>query len=70
MIRNSLSAILFFFLTIALSACVQTGDNVESHAGINPDKQTLRVGITATSPPTAFKQWRKITGLEAEFAIG
>ncbi len=70
MIRNFLSAIVFFFLTIALSACVQTGDTVESGAGINSDKQTLRVGLTATSPPTAFKQGRKITGLEAEFALG
>lgn len=69
MIRNYFVVCLFYLILPALSSCVQNDyDAGTVSAGGNP--KILRVGITPNSPPTAYKEQGRITGLEAEFARG
>jgi ABC-type amino acid transport substrate-binding protein len=60
-----------FFMLAALTwfaGCAPTAQQAANSTRIPPDKDVLRVGITAESPPLIFKQNHKITGLEADFA--
>jgi ABC-type amino acid transport substrate-binding protein len=62
--------VLFLTLT-ALSlfaACAPAAQHKAKPTPIPPDKNILRVGVTANSPPLIFKQNNKIVGLEADFA--
>ena len=64
-----LSVLLFTLATLTWYAgCAPNSQQATSSAQIPPDKDVLRVGITAESPPLIFKQNHKITGLEADFA--
>ena len=62
--------VLCFILT-ALSlfaGCAPTAQQKAKPTFIPADKNVLRVGITAESPPLIYKQNHKIVGLEADFA--
>jgi polar amino acid transport system substrate-binding protein len=62
--------VLFFTLTALLlsAGCAPTDQNTAKPKTIQPDKNVLRVGVTANSPPLIFKQGDKIVGLEADLA--
>ena len=62
--------VLFLALTAMslLAGCAPTAQYRAKAASIPPDKNILRVGVTANSPPLVFKQNNKIVGLEADFA--
>ena len=61
--------LLFFFgyLLTALIACAPAGTPRDSVA-IAPRPALLRIGITANAPPLIYKEGRRFTGLEADFA--
>ena len=62
--------VLFFTLT-ALSlfaGCASPAPHKAKQTAIPPDKNVLRVGVTANSPPLIFKQGNDIVGLEADLA--
>ena len=64
-----LLALLFSLTPLLLSAgCAPTGQNNPEPSTIPPDKNLLRVGISANSPPLIFKQGHKVVGLEADLA--
>jgi len=69
MINFFLRPLLFIFVSLALSSCVE--NSYDSKTSL-PEKNTeiLRVGITPNAPPMAYTTNGKITGLEAEFARG
>jgi polar amino acid transport system substrate-binding protein len=51
-----------------LPGCTPTKQATTGSMAIPPDKNILRVGVTANSPPLIFKQANQIVGLEADFA--
>ena len=70
-IRNVglLLVVLFFLAALSsLNGCVPTNQTTAKPNVIPPDKNTLRVGVTANSPPLIFRQNNNIVGLEADFA--
>ncbi len=62
--------VLFFILTALslLAGCASTARQKANPTLIPADKNVLRVGVAADSPPLIFKQNHKIVGLEADFA--
>jgi ABC-type amino acid transport substrate-binding protein len=62
--------VLFFTLTALtlFAGCAPTARQKANPTLIPPDKNVLRVGVTAESPPLIFKQNHNIVGLEADFA--
>jgi len=60
--------ILLMTLLVLASGCIRT----DSQNSLKPEdsRRLLKVGISTNSPPIAYKQGRKIVGLEAEFARG
>jgi ABC-type amino acid transport substrate-binding protein len=70
--RRRIRRLPVLFLTLAaltwFAGCAPTARQAAKPTQIPPDKNVLRVGITAVSPPLIFKQNHKITGLEADFA--
>lgn len=58
-------SVLFFLICFISSGCVQTtGTGTSAKASDN----TLRVGVSANSPPLIFKKGPQFTGLEVDFS--
>jgi ABC-type amino acid transport substrate-binding protein len=55
---------LLLFTFILLTSCVQQ----DTGSSVMPNTDTLRVGISPNAPPLAFKQGRKLQGLEVDLA--
>jgi polar amino acid transport system substrate-binding protein len=67
---SRLFVLLFISTTLSLLAgCAPTGQNTTQPTSINSDKNVLRVGVSANSPPLIFKQRNKLVGLEADLAM-
>lgn len=66
---SRLLVLLFTLTALSLFAgCAPTGQDTTQPGLIPPDKNVLRVGVSANSPPLIFKQGNKIVGLEADLA--
>ena len=64
-----LAVLLCFLAALSLFAgCAPTDQNTAKPSMIPPDKNVLRVGVSANSPPLIFRQRNNIVGLEADLA--
>ncbi len=63
-------AVLIFFVASLsfITGCALTDQKAAESTEMEPDINTLRVGVTPNAPPLIFKQGKKIIGLEADFA--
>ena len=60
--------VLFTALSLLTGCAPTTGQHKAESESVPPDKNVLRVGVSANSPPLIFKQGQKIVGLEADLA--
>lgn len=66
---SRLRVLIFTLISLSLFAgCMPAGQQKVETGVIPPDKNVLRVGVTANSPPLIFRQENKIVGLEADLA--
>lgn len=66
---SRLRVLIFTLISLSLFAgCMPAGQHKVETGVIPPDKNVLRVGVTANSPPLIFRQENKIVGLEADLA--